>query len=72
MNRIDVIYDGHPRSLTGTPVDELTARILATATGAEPFWLTVNEGAGTRKAVDLLITSTSQISLAEIQKETQD
>ena len=66
MTRIDIVYDGHPYSTGTDNFSDLKARILDAATGGTPFWLTVNEGAGTVKAVDLLITSHSQISVAEI------
>ncbi|MFJ2354877.1 hypothetical protein [Frigoribacterium sp. NPDC087798] len=72
MNRIDIAYDGHAYTLSNTSLEDLKARVLATATGGEPFWLTVNEGAGTLKAVEVLITASSQLSLAEIRREPDD
>jgi len=72
MNRIDIVYDGHAYTLSNTSLEDLKARVLATAIGGEPFWLTVNEGAGTLKAVEVLITASSQLSLAEIRREPDD
>lgn len=68
MTRIDIVYYGHPYS-TAADVDDLKAQILHAAITGEPFWLTVNEGAGTVKPVDLLIGPHTQISLAAISSE---
>ncbi|ROQ37237.1 hypothetical protein EDF46_2693 [Frondihabitans sp. PhB188] len=66
MIRLDIIYDGHPYSVAADDPARFKARILAASTSGEPFWLTVNEGEGTVKAVDLLINAHTQISVAAI------
>ena len=68
MTRIDIVYDGHPYSTAGDIAD-VKAQILHAAMTAETFWLTVNEGAGTVKPVDLLIGPYTHISVAAIESE---
>ncbi len=65
MKRVEIVYDGHPYTSTEN-VNELKARILAAIDVGHAFWLTVNEGEGTVKPVDLLITAHTRISLASI------
>lgn len=66
MIRIDVVYGGHPYTVAVDDPEALKAQVLDAVSGGTPFWLTVNEGAGTLKPTDVLISPGVAVSLSVI------
>ena len=55
MNRIDIVYDGKPYSLSGRSIASIQVEIDGALTAGLPYWLRVNSGEGRFEDAYLLI-----------------
>jgi hypothetical protein len=66
MKRINLIYGGMPYSVGGVDLDEMIEQINDGVTSAEPRWLRVNYGEGSRREALLLLTAGVDIAIIPI------
>ncbi|MCU1478582.1 MAG: hypothetical protein JWQ64_3275 [Subtercola sp.] len=69
MKRINLIYGGMPYSVGGVDLEELVEKIADGITSAEPRWLHVNHGEGSRREALLLLTAGVDIAIIPIPVE---
>lgn len=66
MKRINLLYGGQPYSVGDADLDALLAEIAAGITSAEPRWLRVNHGEGSKREALLLLTAGVDIAVIPV------
>jgi len=66
MKRIQVVYDGLQYSIGQEDYEQLKGRIEEIIGSGQPGWIRVNQGEGTPRDADLLITPASSIALIAV------
>jgi hypothetical protein len=66
VKRIQVVYDGLQYSIGQEDYEQLKSTIEEVVASGNPGWIRVNQGEGTPRAAELLITSATSIALIAI------
>ncbi|TFD61722.1 hypothetical protein E3T39_06765 [Cryobacterium suzukii] len=66
MNRIDIVYDAKPYSLSGRSIESIQIEIDGALAAGLPYWLRVNSGEGRFQDAYLLIAPGIPIAIVGV------